>query len=283
MNNYLEDGYAIVRNVFSKAEVEEMGDEIDRLKIDGMKHPSSFRHGNIFYLIEQDPSLGPILRFLHWSSYISPVMNRYRTDTRQLDIVEPFIGNNLKQIGNQIIWKPPGATTTSYSYHQDSRFRRPATAYRKLGESYIQTAIAIDPHSTENGCVKIVKGSHHRGPLEFNFDRSVFTGDCIIDDIAQLGYKSDDIVDVELAPGDVALWSPYTIHGSGPNNSKIDRRSYLNGYVTAENCDVGEWAFRDGKPCVLGEQQMVQYEDLYERPEPYYITGTPNPYSLPKK
>jgi hypothetical protein len=43
--------------------------------------------------------------------------------------------------------------------------------------------------------------------------------------------------------------------------------------VIAENCDRGEWAFRDGEPCALGEPVLVHYDELYERPEPHYVDG----------
>jgi hypothetical protein len=69
----------------------------------------------------------------------------------------------------------------------------------------------------------------------------------------------------------VAFWNLFTVHGSGANTSAIDRRLYLNGYVAAEHCDRGEWAFKGGEPCALGEPALVHYEELYSRPEPHYV------------
>src|SRR3546814_14424125 len=75
---------------------------------------------------------------------------------------------------------------------------------------------------------------------------------------------SSDLLD--LGPGDVAIWHVHTLHGSGPNRSAIDRRFYINGYVSAANCDRGEWACRDGVPCPLeGDHSLVHYEELYTR------------------
>ena len=54
-----------------------------------------------------------------------------------------------------------------------------------------------------------------------------------------------------LEPGDVVLWTLQTVHGSGPNRTRNDRRLYINGYIKAESCDVGHWAFRAGQPCRL--------------------------------
>ena len=74
-----------------------------------------------------------------------------------------------------------------------------------------------------------------------------------------------------LEPGDLALWSPYLVHGSGANRSNHKRRFYINGYVRAADCDRGEWAFRDGRAVPLGPQPaLVHYEELRERPEPHY-------------
>jgi ectoine hydroxylase-related dioxygenase (phytanoyl-CoA dioxygenase family) len=141
--------------------------------------------------------------------------------------------------------------------------------------SYVQTGIAIDPHRPENGAMTVLPGSHKLGELAFEktgerngrvMDRSLSDAD-----LAALGLDPAATVDLCLDPGDVALWHLHTIHGSGPNLSHSERRFYLNGYVTAANCDRGEWAFRAGEPCALGEPQLVHYEDLYARPEPHYV------------
>jgi len=92
------------------------------------------------------------------------------------------------------------------------------------------------------------------------------------DDLQRFGVNPDDAVTVDMAPGDVALWHVHMLHGSGPNSSKIDRRFYINGYVIADNCDRGEWAFRNGAPCPLeGDPALVHYEDLHSKPGPMYV------------
>jgi hypothetical protein len=62
------------------------------------------------------------------------------------------------------------------------------------------------------------------------------------------------------------------VHGSGTNSSNHQRRLYINGYVRAEDCDRGEWTFREGEPVPLGaEPALVHYEELRERGEPHYV------------
>ena len=89
--------------------------------------------------------------------------------------------------------------------------------------------------------------------------------------LARFGLDPAQLVDVALEPGDLALWNLYTIHGSGPNCTAHDRRFYLNGYVRAEDCDRGEWTFRQGVPMRLGNPALVHYDDLFVRPDPHYV------------
>ncbi len=276
--HYREHGYSIIRKFITDEEVKELAISIDSIKAEGLKHPSSFRHKNLLYLIREDPEIGKVLRFCQWPSYDHPVMEKYRTDDRFYQLLQPLLGENIKQIINQVIWKIPGAKQTSYGFHQDARFRRPESAYREIGTSYIQTALAIDPHREENGCMVFIEGSHKQGNLKYHTGKSVFEEDITDEALKNLNIGHLPKVNVLLEPGDLAMWHPYLLHGSGTNRSSIDRRAYLNGYVKAENCDRGEWAFREGKPVMLGEPVLVQYEDLYTRPESHYIQGAPYPF-----
>jgi len=88
-----------------------------------------------------------------------------------------------------------------------------------------------------------------------------------------IGLAASNAIDLELEPGDLALWSPYLVHGSGTNRSNHKRRFYINGYVRASDCDRGEWSFRNGRSVPLGSKPaLVHYEELRERPEPHYPT-----------
>lgn len=278
LDDYRRDGYAVVAGVFPPGEVAELAREMDRLKAEASIHPTSYRHGNVLYVIQSDPARGRLLRFLQWPSHLSPVMERYRTDRRLFELLAPLLGRDIKQVINQIIWKAPGDPRTQYGYHQDSRFRRPAAAYRNLADAFVQAAIAVDPYGPGNGGMRVLAGSHRLGSVDLPIGGSVYEQACDASGLADLGLDTSCLVDLRMEPGDVALWHPHTIHGSGPNSGRADRRVYLNGYVRAADCDRGAWAFRDGRPVPLGEPVLIQYEDLHSRPEPHYLDGAPHPY-----
>ncbi len=268
---YRADGFAVLRGVFAKDEVAELGAAFDRHWAHGMALGASFRHGNLHYRIGEDAALGPILRMVQWPSYEDAVLARYRTDPRIFALIEPLLGGNIKQIINQMHWKPPGAAAAEFAFHQDVRFRRPREAYRNLAASYLQTGIAIDRHDAESGAMKLYPGSHRMGEIELSLAGRVMDGAMAEASLKGAGLDPAHLVDLVLEPGDLAFWNAFTIHGSGRNLSAHDRRFYLNGYVRAVDCDRGEWAFRGGAPVPLGAPVLVHYEELYERPEPHFI------------
>lgn len=268
---YRRDGYAIIRGFFSADEVRDVCAAADQIHAEGVQHGRSFRHGNLFYNVAAGDDGQPVVRMIQWPSYHQPVLNAVRLDPRFARLLEPLIGRDVKQIINQIHWKVPGSMG-DFAWHQDSRFRLPTEAYRNLGSAYVQTGLALDEHRPESGCLRFIKGSHSRGDLHFD-DSPEVLGRAMDDEILRSrGLSSDDVVEVLLDPGDLALWSPYLVHGSGQNRSNHKRRLYINGYVRAEDCDRGEWAFRDGKPVQLGaEPALVHFEELRERSEPHYV------------
>jgi len=270
LTHYWRDGYAIVRGFFSRTEVAEISAALDRLYDEGVAHGRCFRHGNLFYNVAREGGGEAHVRMVQWPSYHQPLLNRVRLDPRFAELLESLIGQDLKQIINQVHWKAPGSLG-DFAWHQDSRFRRPPIAYRNLATAYVQTGLAIDPHTPESGCMRFIPRSHLRGDLGMDCSELVL-GSAMKDSILdQVGLSGDDAVDLVLEPGDLALWSSYLVHGSGKNTSGHKRRLYINGYVRAADCDRGEWAFRGGQAVPFGpEPALVHYDQLRDRPGPHY-------------
>ncbi len=271
VTQFRDQGYAVVRDVFAPEEVAAMAAAFDRIRDRALAGGRSWRDRNIYFCLDEEPESGTVLRYAQWTAWLEPDLELVRRDPRLFDILEPLLGRDIKQIINQLHWKPPGARA-EFGFHQDSRSRRPREAFRDLANSYVQTGIAVDPQRRENGAVAIVPGSHRLGELPFDPARPSMHEALDPADLRRLGIDPDSVMTLELDPGDLALWHVHTLHGSGPNTSQIDRRFYINGYVKAANCARGEWAFRDGAPCPLeGEQSLVHYEELYTNPGPMFV------------
>ena len=265
------DGYAIVRGFFGSDEMAQMSAETDRMYQEGLKHHATYRDRNLLFEVLNDPQARRrVVIQAHWTAWISPFLERMRRHPKYLEILGPLLGPDIKQITHQIHWKPPGAKYTYYRYHQDAKFRNPA-AVRNLLYGTVNTGLAIDPQTVENGALRVVPRSHLRGYLGLSEDQTIMTGQTPDEDLVRVGLDPSSSITCTMQAGDLLLWTLYTVHGSAPNLSTMDRRFMINSYVRASDSDRGEWTFRDGVSTPLGaEPEICKYEQLREKPGPFY-------------
>ena len=271
---YREEGYAMVRGFVEGEELERLKAETARIYDEGMTHPRTWRHGNLSFEILPEEDFGA--RYViqaYWMSWMSRFFEEFRRSEAYRVLLEPILGRDIKQVAQQIHWKPPGAGLTGYRFHQDLRFRDQA-AYRDVAATSVNCGLAIDPSTMENGCLQVVPGSHKLGYLGLSDegDGQIMKGLTAEEELRAKGIDPASVVALEMEPGDIAIWGLLTVHGSLPNHSDHDRAFAISSYVQAEGADRGEWAFRDGVSVPLGaEPQLCKWEGLRERPEPHYV------------
>jgi hypothetical protein len=267
-----EEGFAIVRGFVPTEQMREVGAEVDRVYAEGLKHHATYRDKNLLFEILDDPKARRrVVLQAHWTAWISPLLEQLRREPRVLMLLEPFLGRDIRQITHQLHWKPPGAKYTFYRFHQDARFRNQA-AVRNLLYGSLNTGLAIDPQTVENGALRVVPRSHLRGYLGLSEDGTIMTGHTADEQLREAGLDPASVVTCTMQPGDLVIWTLYTVHGSAPNSSAVDRRFMINSYVRASDSERGEWAFRDGVSTPLGaEPEICKYEQLREKPGPFYI------------
>jgi ectoine hydroxylase-related dioxygenase (phytanoyl-CoA dioxygenase family) len=267
------EGYAIVRGFLSAAETAEISAETHRMYQEGLRHHATYRDGNLLFEVLDDPKANRrVVLQAHWTAWISPLMERMRRSENYLAVLEPFLGRDIKQITHQVHWKPPGAKYTSYRFHQDARFREGNAKDFGYLQSTVTTGLAIDRQTVENGALRVIPKSHRLGYLGLSDDGPIMVGQTQDEELRRAGLDPSSIVACEMEPGDLLLWTLFTVHGSAANISDYDRRFMINSYVRADDSERGEWAFRDGVSTALGEEpQICKYEQLRERPGPFYI------------
>ncbi len=268
-------GYAIVRGLFRPDEIAELTAALERIKAAALVHDRTWRHKNVLYEIITDPVLRQkVVLQAHWPAWDEPVMERHRRDPRYFELLSPLLGRDIKHLAQQVHWKPPGGKFTYYRYHQDVRFREKPEVYSNLESSWITTGIAMNRQGGDNGALQLVPDSHKLGYLGLSGDGPIMTGEMRDAELAAKGVDPARVLQCELEPGDLVMWTLYTIHGSNPNRSPDrDRLFMLNSYArAADSPERGEWAFRDGVSTPLGaEPEICKYEELRERPGPFYI------------
>ncbi len=267
------EGFAIVRGFLSPQEIAQVGAEADRIYEEGLKHHATFRDKNLLFEVLNDPKAKRrVVLQAHWTAWLSAFMERMRRSPQYYAVLEPFLGKDIKQISHQIHWKPPGAKYTSYRFHQDARFRQGNVKDYDYLQSTVTTGLAIDPQTVENGALRIMPRSHRLGYLGLSDDGPIMVGQTQDEELRRAGLDPANIRTCEMEPGDLLLWTLFTVHGSAPNVSDYDRRFMINSYVRAGDSERGEWAFRGGVSTALGaEPEICKYEQLRERPGPFYV------------
>ncbi len=272
---YWEEGYAVVRQFIDGDELQALRAETARMYDEGLKHHATWRHGNLAFEILPEADFGQ--RYViqaYWMSWMSEYFEKFRRSEPYLALLEPILGPDIKQVAQQIHWKPPGAGLTGYRFHQDLRFRVAREAYRDIENSTVTAGLAVDPSTRDNGCLQVVPGSNKLGYLGLSDtgDGEIMKGLTADEELRAVGLNPDDIVWLEQDPGDLAIWGLLTVHGSLPNTSQQDRAFAISSYVRAANADRGEWAFRGGVSTPLGATpQLCKFEELHDRPEPHYV------------
>jgi ectoine hydroxylase len=93
-------------------------------------------------------------------------------------------------------------------------------------------SIAVDPATRENGCLQVLKGSHHMGRIDH-----VLTGDQAGADLERVGeaQKRLETIYIEMDPGDVLFFHANLLHRSDQNKSDNPRWSMICCYNAARN------------------------------------------------
>lgn len=144
-----------------------------------------------------------------------------------LDVVEPLVGPDIGLFASAFLSKEPH-TGRATPWHEDSyfwegrfdRMDRIATVW-----------IALDAVDRENGCMKVLPGSHLAGAAEYTFaDPDEFSFDRVVEG----GVDESTAVYFELAPGEYSLHDARIIHGADQNHSPRRRAGYTIRYFSQE-------------------------------------------------
>ena len=144
-DHFRDHGYAIVRGLFDAAEMTEIRDAARAVYAEGIKHPSSYRDRNLYFDVIDDPDGGRVVLQAHWFSWINATLDRARRHPKVFQVLQPLLGDDIKQIANQIHWKPPGARLTGFRFHQDLRFRDEDSLDGDPFANSVTLGLAIDP------------------------------------------------------------------------------------------------------------------------------------------
>ena len=133
-----------------------------------------------------------------------------------LDMVEQLIGPDIA-LWNSSFFAKPAKNGKATPWHQDGEY----WPIRPLATCTVW--VAVDDANRENGCLRIIKGSHKDARLlkhETNPSKEL----TLNQELKKTEYDETKAVDLELKRGQISLHDVFLVHGSEPNTSDKSRR-----------------------------------------------------------
>ena len=166
-----------------------------------------------------------------------------------LDQVEQLIGPDFALWNSSFFAKPPRVGTKT-PWHQDGEY----WPIRPLATCSVW--IAVDAATTENGCLRVIPGSHRRRRLG-KHDYNDAEGLSLPLEIRAEEYDEETAEDIVLAPGQISLHDVFLIHGSAPNRSAQPRRGMTLRYMPTTSTYRRDLADgRRGGPLSMAERTL---------------------------
>ena len=164
----------------------------------------------------------PKLRRVANPADISEKFQKVLWDSPVTDMVADLIGPSIRFHHCKLNTKFPGMETVVY-YHQDHSYD-PHT-----NDDMLAIFVMLDDSTVENGCLRIVPGSHRDRYSHFKDGEYVGAID------AKYNQQFDrNSVPITADRGDVCFMHTWTVHGSQSNQSDLARRLLICDYTAAD-------------------------------------------------
>ncbi|GAB1610046.1 phytanoyl-CoA dioxygenase domain-containing protein 1-like [Argonauta hians] len=209
--NFNRDGYVTRIPVLSQAEAKELLDNFNALEKEVGKENSQYSLHNVHVK-------------LPWVMKMAAHPNIIQT-------LRPILGDNIFVLDSRFICKYPDKENSRkdgakqfVAWHQDVR-------YWGVDGDVITAWLAVDKADTDNGCMKVIPGSHKSGILahvEAQEKGNLLTSN---QEIPLNLIDVNAAVACPLNAGEMSLHHGLTVHGSEPNLSDRRRCGYVIRYV----------------------------------------------------
>ena len=140
-----------------------------------------------------------------------------------LDMVEQLIGPDFA-LWNSSFFAKPAKIGSKTPWHQDGEY----WPVRPLATCSVW--VAVDHSTVENGCLRVIPGSHKNrrlGPHDYNSA----DGLSLPLELKSDEYDESSAEEIVLRAGQISLHDVYLVHGSEPNRSERSRRGLTLRYM----------------------------------------------------
>lgn len=238
---YREDGFLLVRDILDKPLLARLTETTARHWDDARGITEGTNHFDI------EPSHGPDnprLRRISSPTEMSEVFLEAAFESVMGDVAADLIGGAVKFYHSKVNFKLP-AGGAEIAWHQDW------PVFPHTNTDLLAISVPMTPSRRENGCLRVLRGSHGKGPLS-HWDGDDYVLNCN-SSLTEQDLASE--IYVETDPGDLVVHHGLLVHGSEPNTSDRMRTTFIVQYAAAD-------AFAYTAPVIDSEhrEQMVRGE-----------------------
>ncbi len=228
VDRFQRDGYIIVRGLADESFVRRMRDvthdgltrRIEPLELEADVHyPGS--------PVSEEAAGGRTIRRLKQAHARDYVFTEWLTSPGLLGRLKQILGPEVicpLAHHNCIMTKEPRYSSDT-GWHQDIRywsFQRP---------ELVNAWLALGPERPENGCLKVIPGSHRQSYVPEQFDQAVF----LRDDLPANQPLIQSQVHAVLDPGDVLFFHCLTFHAASRNYTQESKQSVVFTFRSMDN------------------------------------------------
>ncbi len=214
---YHRDGYVIVRQFFSREEV----DLLYRIATeDDLIAKKSY---------DRTDASGLRTKLALWYSLDESIYSKFTRSARIVEAVEQILGGPAAHYHSKLMQKEP-RSGGAWEWHQDYGYWYKNNGF--LFPDMLSVITSLTPANKENGCLQMIRGSHKMGRVEHGF-----SGEQIGADMEKVNeaLKIMPLDYVEMEAGDTAFFHCNVLHASAANLSEKPRWSIITAYNLAAN------------------------------------------------
>tara|TARA_R110000744_G_scaffold16898_2_gene46254 strand:- start:313 stop:1095 length:783 start_codon:yes stop_codon:yes gene_type:complete len=246
INDFHRDGYVIARGYYH-------AQEIKRLQEKAFNDDSLNERA-----WQKKDAGGAVSKVCLWQETGNDLYSMFSRSRRLADVCETLIGEPIYHTSTKIMMKEP-FVGGAWEWHQDFGYwhRDNYMLYPKA----ISCMVAINRATEENGCLQVLKGSHHLGRLDHSK-----TGDQkgAALDFVEEAMKFHALVNVELEPGDVLFFHCNLLHKSNQNRAAEPRWSMICAYNAVSNQSFAENEAKFYPFSPVGDDAILNWQENEE-------------------
>ncbi len=245
---YRENGYLFVPGIIPQELVEALrvaaDSSIERMNSHQLETNKLWRGE----WLEDEDRKAQVIDAIHDPHFHDASFFRLVAHQPLIDTLAMLIGPNVQLHHSKLLAKPAGKGG-GFPMHQDY----PYFPHEK--HTMLACSVYLDDADEENGCIRVVPGTHKLGPMEC--DPGGFY-------LPPQDYPVEDGTPCNAKAGDAVIFNYLTVHGSAPNRSTRPRRNILIQARDPEDPPINEFHQSRGQGMMLAGYNPIPFEARWE-------------------